>query len=374
MEASKFVKTKGYKKFMKEHEPRILIGHARAQTQGTYKDSKNNHPIYTKSGLILIHNGSLWNDQQVIKDFKLKTDGEVDSEVIVRLIEYYIRLGKDTQKAIQLASKKIRGSFACALLNSTEPSTLYIWHETSSPLHLAYHKPTGTVFFASTEDIMTDAFSKYEVFMDGLFKELKNDDGFVIVEAPDDRGYKITSRGWQVFKTESAPYTNSNYKSKNSRAIEKYDWESETPIKIEAQNNTIIQATLADQLESYECIDVIERPSEYMSEILLYRLEYLQYYLSSGDYEIDKDYEDVLVETEVKRIINTLNDRKKRTLRHIYIPTVEEIMDLKDSFLLTDNSNLMYVFSNKNAKLFQDMVKIDPDRFKLEDNSRKARG
>jgi len=218
-QASKFVKEEAYRKLLAEHNPTILIGHNRAKTQGEASNNMNNHPIVTKTGLILIHNGVLQNEGQVAEDYKLKLDAEVDSEVIVKLIEHYIYAKKkNTMKAIQLACKKIRGSMAFALLNDKEPKTLYLIAR-DNPINLAFHIPTGTIFFASTEDILRDGLMDYDTYFQRLFYRAKSKDDYVFKEMEDKTGLKITQQGWEEFEVEEPEYT-TYYSSNRGNNVE----------------------------------------------------------------------------------------------------------------------------------------------------------
>ena len=323
--ASKFVTDKYYLATMKKYNPTLLIGHNRAKTQGDEKDNNNNHPIITKSGLMLIHNGILWNEDEVKKDFNLKTDGEVDSEVIVRLIEHYkYKKGFTTTKAIRMTMKKLRGSFACALLNAKEPSTLYLWLS-GNPLSLAYHKKTKTIFFASTEDILKKSLFEHKSYREGLFQTTSTKKEYVFKELEDDYGLVITPHKHTFFEIETAPYQSTI--DNNNQAISKFVSPSQTPLIAEADGDNGLSTAILKQDEDFNLYEIIKRPSGYFSEFLLLRLEYLQDLFVTRDYEKYLDEKEVAqIETEVRRIINTLSIRKKITKREIYVPTEKEIL------------------------------------------------
>jgi predicted glutamine amidotransferase len=355
--ASKFIAQPEYAKLFDKYNPPIMIGHNRAETQGDKADNNNNHPIVTKTGLMLIHNGQVWNEEEAIAKLKLKLDGKCDSEVIVRAIEHFIYKKKQTtQKAIQSAMKELRGSFACALLNAKEPNTLYIWCE-DNPLCLAYHKPTGTIYFASTEDILTESLVTYESYFKGLFL-VGNSKDYICQEVSKNTGYKITAKKWEIFKIETKPFasqTSDNTKSwieRGQRALPLPP--SQKPIIIEAKTEADILKALKLQSREFDDLEPIKKPSEYLTELLLWRLELIQEQYSTGETEsVYDEVEELVLKCEVKRIIDTLTQRQKKTKRkNIYIPTIEEVIKF-------GAKNPKWVLSIKNDKLFELMKKAE---------------
>lgn len=172
--------------------PITFVGHCRASTQGSEADNVNNHPVVSKqTGLVLIHNGVVrdeaWRqtDPDGSHPFRFaEPDGQVDTEIIMRLIEtlaYIPReedgtISEDTvralggaanwgerkvswMKAIDDALFNLEGSNACALMVPEEPNVLYLWRH-SSPLFLAYVPEFKSLFFTSTEQIFKDSISR----------------------------------------------------------------------------------------------------------------------------------------------------------------------------------------------------------------------
>jgi hypothetical protein len=348
--ASEFIAEQGFKDLIKEHNPTILIGHNRAKTQGDQANNVNNHPVVTKSGLILIHNGILYNEDEITKEFNLSLDGEVDSEVIVKLIEYYIHAQKkNTIKAIQLMRKHIRGTIAIALLNANEPKTLYLL-ASSNPINLAYHIPTGTIYFASTEDILKRGLIEYDTYFGGLFIKERGESDYIFEEVEDNTGLKISQKGWTRFEVET-PTTITTYSGGHSGRYNEYDEDgypitkntgqykvvpSAKPVIIEGKTEDDIIEALKGY-SGFDADEAIDKPSAYLSPLLLYRLDMIQDQFVSGDYlmwytdpkNTGKEY--LELETEVKRIINTLESRAKITGRKdIIIPKLEDVFLLKN--------------------------------------------
>lgn len=186
--ADKFVQTDWWKQFVAGDVPDVVIGHCRAKTQGTEKDNKNNHPIYSKeTGLVLIHNGGVndkpwrWSAEGTPNPFVYQPfDGEVDSEAILRLVETMLYIPRTesgdidpeqvmatpktewTQEvslaqAISDAVYNLSGGQACVILDPEEPNTLHLWR-TTNPLFFGYIPKYDAVFFSSTPEIARSAF------------------------------------------------------------------------------------------------------------------------------------------------------------------------------------------------------------------------
>ncbi len=155
-------------------DPRAIILHTRYATEGTPNNNENNHPIYSKqTGLTLIHNGWLTNEREVLAKFKLRKDGEVDSETVLRLIEHFLLNGSRTiNRAIKLAMRELKGVFACALISERYPNTLWLWRD-NNPLHVVRDPFSGAFIFASTEELLRGALDRAGVY-GGKISEFPN--------------------------------------------------------------------------------------------------------------------------------------------------------------------------------------------------------
>lgn len=204
--SSKFVCGQVYADFMTKRDPKILIGHTRAKTQGDASNNLNNHPLIDKKrGLALVHNGMINNDDSVFEDFKLDREAEVDSEVILKLIGHFMDKGCNTENAIIKTIAELRGSLAIALINLREPDRLYL-AKTANPIYLAFQKTTGNIFFASNDDYIKEATST-KTLIAGFFDDTIEDD-LLIKKVPDDTGliiengaiiktFQVSDKPWQ---------------------------------------------------------------------------------------------------------------------------------------------------------------------------------
>lgn len=149
-----------------EATPRTILLHARYATQGSPAVNMNNHPIYSKvSGMTLIHNGWLTNEKHILSKYRLKKDAEVDSETVLRLIEYFVlKKKKRIVTAIRLAMRELKGRFACALISEKYPDTMWLWR---SDYPIAAFKAPGALIFASTEELLIAALRNADMLADG---------------------------------------------------------------------------------------------------------------------------------------------------------------------------------------------------------------
>lgn len=98
------------------HETLAVIGHARMVTNGTEETHENNQPVI-KDGMVCLHNGIVVNDAALWPQFlDLRRDFEVDTEVIISLVQRYRRQDKPLVDAVTAAFSHLRGANSVALL------------------------------------------------------------------------------------------------------------------------------------------------------------------------------------------------------------------------------------------------------------------
>ena len=112
----------------------IGIGHTRWATHG--RPSEDNAHPHQSEGIVVVHNGIIENYLELKE--KLKKQGhkfisETDTEIIPHLIKSFIKKGSSFETAVKKALKKIRGSYAIAVINKDEPDKL-IAARMASPL------------------------------------------------------------------------------------------------------------------------------------------------------------------------------------------------------------------------------------------------
>lgn len=132
-------------------DKKVVLLHTRAATQGDKKFSKNNHPFHSKeTNNTLIHNGVITNDGEVKIKFDLECDGDCDSEVILQALD---KLG------INKAIPELNGSMAIAYAKHKEKEL--ILYKAKSPLYLAWLQDYEMFVFASTLEILDQAFAEF---------------------------------------------------------------------------------------------------------------------------------------------------------------------------------------------------------------------
>lgn len=148
MKSSEFVKTNEWKDLVL---PSSMILHTRMKTQGSEKNNANNHPLFSKNGIAIVHNGIIYNDKEIFG--KKERDAEVDSESILHLLSMKVKGDK-----IKRLFDKIEGSFAVAMLDKYFPEKLVLIKK-DNPIDLYYDSKDDIFYFCSEREIMQEALS-----------------------------------------------------------------------------------------------------------------------------------------------------------------------------------------------------------------------
>lgn len=132
-EASRFVKSDDFDKFMKQYlnpDTQIALVHTRLATVGTYKDNKNNHPIFKEKACI-VHNGCVGNYKQVFTKKALTPICDTDSDIIRAIAE----ANGITHKTVRELGD-VSGTVATAIIHNDEPGKLLLCRS-GNPLEIA---------------------------------------------------------------------------------------------------------------------------------------------------------------------------------------------------------------------------------------------
>lgn len=133
-------------------EAAAVMGHTRMTTQGSEKRNQNNHPFPSFTGdnrFALAHNGVLFNDKTLRKQYKLPvTSVETDSYIAVQLLEQY---GKVDFDSLRFMAEELEGSFTITAL--TDRDELY-FVKGNNPLTIHHYPQYGLYIYASTEEIL----------------------------------------------------------------------------------------------------------------------------------------------------------------------------------------------------------------------------
>ncbi len=140
-----------------------ILGHCRFKTQGSELNNVNNHPIVCDE-VVGVHNGVINNDYKLFNTYKseLQRIGEVDSEIIFSLINYYSKeqisnkRNYNLKKAIQRTVAQIKGSMACALVHKKHPNLVWLFRR-NTPCTLHIYKRVGLIMWSTIEESMKNA-------------------------------------------------------------------------------------------------------------------------------------------------------------------------------------------------------------------------
>jgi len=303
--AHKLIASDAYKKALKKYSPNIMIGHTRAMTQGDEKDNNNNHPLVS-GAMALVHNGVISNEDEVFKDFKLQRTGEVDSEVIVRLIDHFKRTKSDiTRVAIQNACKEVRGGLAIAVINAKNDRELHLV-SSGNPVVIAYQKSTGTIFFASEKTILQNALFTVDAYHNFFYEDTNKDD-FIFRELETDEAVRFTAEKSSRYKVERYVYSYETvHKGEHWDAL-RFEWMKNKPKKTE-QTSLLTEGKKKigknrTYLTGYNVLEPIKKPSQFCVDDLLERVMLLE--------RVPVFKRTTNEDNEIKRITDTLNNRMK---------------------------------------------------------------
>eukprot|EP00388_Colpodella_angusta_P013114 GDKJ01032989.1.p1 GENE.GDKJ01032989.1~~GDKJ01032989.1.p1 ORF type:complete len:723 (+),score=172.20 GDKJ01032989.1:32-2200(+) len=148
-------------------EHRIGIAHTRWATHGGKVD-KNAHPhMDSKNTLMLVHNGTIVNYQQlkkmlIDKGFTFKS--ETDTEVIANLISSLIDEGFQFEKAVEEATNMLQGTWGLVVLHKNFPDRLVV-SRNGSPILIGSNG--SEVFIASEQAALAQHTSHFITLRDG---------------------------------------------------------------------------------------------------------------------------------------------------------------------------------------------------------------
>ena len=127
----------------------IGIAHTRWATHGA-PSKINAHPhLDCRSRIAIVHNGIIENFLELKEELLEKRHSfksRTDTEVIAHLIEEYMADGKDLLQAVITAVRRLKGSYALAVISADEPDKI-VFARNESPLIIGLGD--GMIFVAS---------------------------------------------------------------------------------------------------------------------------------------------------------------------------------------------------------------------------------
>jgi len=187
----------------------VGIGHTRWATHGA-PTRENAHPHVDCGGLVaVVHNGVIENFQE-IKAYLLEKGhryvSRTDTEVIAHLIEEELKAGGDLYTATLKGVRKLRGSYALAVISPKEPDKI-VCARNESPLIIGV-SGIGT-FCASDIPAILPYTNEMASLSDGEIAVLRPE-GFevrrIIDDAPVKRGLKALDWTFEVAEKHGYPH------------------------------------------------------------------------------------------------------------------------------------------------------------------------
>ena len=171
--ASRMIHSAGYKEVIDQalngddDRSLAIIGHSRLVTDGLQTLNDNNQPVI-KDGAVGIHNGIIVNVNNLFKRFSMERRYDVDTEVILSLIQKFRNEKRPLIKSVQDTFGCIEGAASVALLfNDTNNSLLAT---NTGSLYTCVNQDAGIFVFASERYILEMLVKKRD-FRDFLERE-----------------------------------------------------------------------------------------------------------------------------------------------------------------------------------------------------------
>jgi glucosamine 6-phosphate synthetase-like amidotransferase/phosphosugar isomerase protein len=178
--------------------PKIMIAHTRMKTQGEPSNNMNNHPLFTKDGLAIVHNGQIYNDKEVFTK-KVKRDAQVDSEAILAVLAK----SKRKEDPIKRIYDTLDGAFAVACIDQNDIEKLTLIKK-ENPIELYYNSEDDILYFASEKGIMQEALEIRPTLQRGFSLGERN---YHYYEMEDNHALIINSQGIESYKKYRPKYS-----------------------------------------------------------------------------------------------------------------------------------------------------------------------
>jgi hypothetical protein len=227
----------------------FLVGHNRFTTQGNAKNNHNNHP-FESEGFIIVHNGVIHNDDTLKQMYNLDYKEEVDSAIVVYLLEHLVKEHKENIiDAVNIVAESLEGSFSIMIYSKVEDCLYYFKNNNTSFYFARILDDNGITILGSTnETSLEESYIDYDmIFPIERFKDK------VIIEASDEVVYKIDNyrikevNTFVAKKSWGGSYSGYSNYSGYSPSYDITDWEDEYP-----QINDFLEVLREDILSNYK--------------------------------------------------------------------------------------------------------------------------
>ena len=166
--ATEFIKSYKYRTIIErsliQHKIFSIIGHSRTKTKSSELHNENNHPIITNT-VDGAHSGVITNDNKLFSKYRgsIERNGQTDSEIIFRLLEFNLRKNSITQskkdnivQAIKKTASELQGSFTCSFITSQNPRYVSIFKNYKYKLPIFVFNENKLIMFASRSKVITN--------------------------------------------------------------------------------------------------------------------------------------------------------------------------------------------------------------------------
>lgn len=159
----------------------FILLHARATTVGNTATNYNNHPIFAPP-IVGIHNGTLYNHEELFREFSkhLQAEGDVDSEVIFRLYKHFRdHAGFDPIEAMKATARKLVGAFTGAIVDLRNPAEMLMFKFERSLC--AFRLPHYDIMITVSEPrFYDDAIKRLKIKAQEKYSIIKEATGFIV--------------------------------------------------------------------------------------------------------------------------------------------------------------------------------------------------
>ena len=157
------------KKDQSKNASNSYIGHTRLKTHGNEEQDENNQPVFSED-ISIVHNGIVVNYQKILKDFNLKLSSELDSEIIVLLLDYYLK-NSNINEALPQTIENLSGEVSIA--GTYKKGEYFFLYTNTGSIYYVLNK-NKLMYFSSEEWITKKIKSKYKIAGDIYKLEANN--------------------------------------------------------------------------------------------------------------------------------------------------------------------------------------------------------
>ncbi len=185
---------------------KVGIAHTRWATHGEPSEV-NAHPHQSNERIFIVHNGIIENylelkDELVKKGYAFAS--KTDSELIAHLLDSYLEAGSSLLDATKQLKDKLKGAYAIAALDHSDPNTLVLARN-RSPLLIGLGEDGN--FAASDPLALADLTNKFLILEDGDVAKISSNKVEVF-----DQNNKVCKRDIQIIDIKSEASSKGDFK------------------------------------------------------------------------------------------------------------------------------------------------------------------